>query len=186
MSKTIFSAVKSLHQAEQIVEQLRSAGFANFDISILYGERMQVLEDLSRQQSEPKLFAAKHTATPTRFVGASLVPAPTFASLPRIGAVALAGAGTFIAAGPIMKALSKGNINGNANAIPIALASFGLFPADAAQLVERVKNKQQVLVGVRADSSAEFDQAKQVLSGNSAEHIIATCEVSALSHKCQW
>lgn len=180
MSKTIFSTVKSLHQAERIVEQLRSAGFANFDISILYGERMQSLEELGRQQQlDPKTVNDQHhKAPPMRFVGNSLVPAPSFASLPRIGAVALAGAGTYIAAGPIMKALCKGNIDSNANAMPIALASFGLPPAAAADLVEKVKNKQQVLVGVRADSTAEFDQASQVLTGNSAEQIIATCDVA--------
>src|SRR6201991_3814163 len=100
MSKTsVFCIATSRNQAEQIVQQLKNANFSNNDISALFPDK-ETSRDFAHE---------KHTKAPegaATGAGTGGVLGGTLGWLVGIGALAIPGLGPFIAAGPIMAALS--------------------------------------------------------------------------------
>src|SRR6202035_3646712 len=97
--KSVFCITTTRNQADQIVGQLKSANFSNNDISVLFPDR-----DTTRDFAHEK-----HTKAPEGIVtGASTggALAGALGWLAGIGALTIPGVGPFIAAGPIMAALS--------------------------------------------------------------------------------
>src|SRR6185437_12316080 len=96
MSKTsVFGIVKTHAQAEQIVENLQDAGFPVSEISVL----------LPDNEGKHDIGHVKATKAPE---GATTggVTGGVLGLLAGVGALAIPGVGPFIAAGPIMAALS--------------------------------------------------------------------------------
>jgi hypothetical protein len=99
MEKAVFGIAQTESQAANIVDQLRAAGFSNNDISVLFPDK-QGTKDFAHEQ---------HTKAPegaATGAGTGGVLGGVFGWLVGIGTLAIPGLGPFIAAGPIMAALS--------------------------------------------------------------------------------
>ena len=99
MKKAVFGIARNETQATMIVENLKAAGFSNNDISVLFPDKAGT-KDFAHEQ---------HTKAPEGAAvgaGAGVVLGGALGWLVGIGALAIPGLGPFIAAGPIMAALS--------------------------------------------------------------------------------
>jgi len=124
MAKSVFCIVPSYGQATKIVGQLEAAGFSPNDISVLMPDR-----------SGTRDFAHEHnTKAPEGAVagaGTGGVLGGTVGLLAGIGALAIPGVGPFLAAGPIMAALSGAAVGATVGGIAGALVGLGI-PEDEA------------------------------------------------------
>src|SRR5579862_2819344 len=97
--KSVFCIATSQEQAENIVDQLKAANFSNNDISALFADT-STSRDFAH---EKKTKAPEGVATGA---GTGGVIGGALGWIAGIGALAIPGVGPFIAAGPIMAALS--------------------------------------------------------------------------------
>ena len=99
MSKSVFGIATTHGQAERIVEQLQTQGFAASEISVLMPDTGG-----TRDVGHVKATKAPEGATTGAATGGAT--GGVIGLLAGIGALAIPGVGPFIAAGPIMAALS--------------------------------------------------------------------------------
>src|SRR4051812_41411915 len=97
--KAVFCIARSDDQASRIVDQLKVSGFANNDISVLFPDKSGTRDFAHEKQTK----APEGAATGA---GVGGVLGGALGWLAGIGALAIPGVGPFIAAGPIMAALS--------------------------------------------------------------------------------
>src|ERR1700704_4706278 len=134
MSKTsVFGIVKSYTQAEQIVERLQSAGFAVSEISILLPA-----DEGKHDIGHVKATKAPEGATTGAVTGG--VTGGVLGLLAGIGALAIPGVGPFIAAGPIMAALSGAAIGGTTGGIVGGLIGLGIPEIEAKRYEGKLKS----------------------------------------------
>ena len=103
MSKAVFCLSDSEVQAENIVTELKSAGFSNNDISVLFPDKAGTKDFAHEQHTKAPEGAATGAGT-GGILGGGL------GWLIGIGSLAIPGVGPFIAAGPIMAALAGAGI----------------------------------------------------------------------------
>ena len=99
MKKTVMCIVENQHTVESIVTKLKDANFSSNDISVLFPDKTGT-KDFAHEH---------HTKAPEGAiagVGAGGVLGGTLGLLVGIGALAIPGLGPFIAAGPLLAALS--------------------------------------------------------------------------------
>jgi hypothetical protein len=98
MKRSSLCLVDTEAQADAVVEKLRSAGFSDNDISVLFPDKGSTRDFAHKKETKMPEGAT---------VGASTggVVGGTIGLLAGIGALAIPGLGPFIAAGPIMAAL---------------------------------------------------------------------------------
>ena len=99
-----------------------------------------------------------------------------------IGALAVPGAGPFIAAGPILAALSGAALGATAGGLTGALIGYGI-PEYEAKLYAGKLECGHILIGVHAIDSGEADAAKTAFASVGAEDIQVTSEVVAKDQK---
>src|SRR5512144_365055 len=119
-NKSVFCLARSEDQAARIVDELKTAGFSNNDISVLLPDKGS-----TREFAHEKGTKAPEGAITG--VGTGGVLGGVLGWLVGIGALAIPGVGPFIAAGPIIAALSGVAIGGTAGGIVGALVGMG-FP----------------------------------------------------------
>src|SRR5512142_84401 len=119
MKKAIMCIARSQTQADSIVENLQRAGFSGNDISVLFPDKQGT-----------KDFAHEHnTKAPEGAVagaGTGGVLGGTIGLLAGIGALAIPGLGPFIAAGPLMAALSGAALGAGVGGLTGALIGMGI------------------------------------------------------------
>src|SRR5437867_3319634 len=103
--KSVLCIATSRVQAEVIADKLKNAGFSNDDISALFPDKTG-----SRDFAHEKGTKAPEGAATG--AGGGAVLGGTLGWLAGIGAIAIPGAGPFIAAGPIVGALSGAAVGG--------------------------------------------------------------------------
>jgi len=171
MKKSVFGLLKSRQDAETVVERLKMAGFLSDDISILFSDT-----------SGTKDFAIQHeTKAPegaTTGGGTGFVIGGILGWLAGIGSLAIPGLGPFIAAGPIMAALSGAAIGTAVGGITGALIGMGLPEFEARRYESKVK-EGGILVSVHAEDSSESDRAEQILKEAHAEDVSTASEATA-------
>lgn len=167
----VFGIFKSPGQAEQSVDRLLAAGFANDDISVL----------LPDNESSKEFAHKKDTKAPegtTAGVTAGGVVGGTLGLLAGIGALAIPGVGPFIAAGPIMGALAGLGVGGAVGGLIGALVGMGIPEYEAKRYEGRIK-EGGVLLSVHCNTSEEIKRAKELLKNTGAEDISSSGESSA-------
>jgi hypothetical protein len=171
MKKSVFGLLKTRQEAETVVERLKMAGFLSDDISILFSDT-----------SGTKDFAIQHeTKAPegaTTGGGTGFVIGGILGWLAGIGSLAIPGLGPFIAAGPIMAALSGAAIGTVVGGIAGALIGMGLPEYEARRYESKVK-EGGILVSVHANDSNEVDRAEKILKEAHAEDISTATEATA-------
>lgn len=164
MSKTsVFCIAKSHSQAEQIVERLQSSGFPSSEISVL-------LPDTEGKHDIGHVKATKAPEGATTGAATGGVTGGVIGLLAGIGALAIPGVGPFIAAGPIMAALSGAAIGATTGGVVGGLIGLGIPEIEAKRYEEKLKTGNY-LVAVHAHDGKEEDRAKEIYKNAGAEDI---------------
>jgi hypothetical protein len=191
MTKAIFGLANNDEQARRIVDRLLSSGFSNEDISILYPDRNKekirtnergdvAYEDSSTQRNMKRgnLSTEKHTKAPEGGVtgaAAGGILGGSLGLLAGIGALAIPGVGPFIAAGPIMAALSGSAVGGSVGLLIGALVGAGI-PEYEAKKYEAGLKQGNILISVHTDNDDEIKSANDIMKKEGAKDISSTRE----------
>lgn len=164
----VFGLYASRGQVEMAVDHLKAAGFRAQDISVLFPENVGTKE-----------FAhEKHTKAPegaAAGVTSGALVGGTLGWLVGIGALAIPGVGPFIAAGPIMAALSGAAVGGAVGGLAGALIGMGI-PEYEAKRYEGLVKDGGILLSVHSDDGDWTKRAKAILENTGATDIASTSE----------
>ncbi len=167
-SKSVFGISRNRLEAENTVVALQNAGFALGDISVLWPDQ-HGMRDVGHE---------KNTKAPEGAVAggsAGGVIGGTLGLLAGIGALAIPGLGPFIAAGPIMAALSGVAAGAALGGVTGALVGMGI-PEIEAKHYEGKLRSGNILVAVHTENGKEVDVAKDVLTRSGLSDISSTGE----------
>ena len=174
-NKSVFCIAISEDQAIKIVDELKEANFAGNDISVLLPDKTGT-KDFAHQQNTK----APEGATTGGVAGGVLGGAVGW--LVGIGALAIPGVGPFIAAGPIMAALSGAALGGAVGGIAGALIGLGIPEYEARRYEGKIKSGN-VLISVHTEDGDEIKRAKEIFKRAGAEDISSTGESSTPREK---
>jgi len=170
MSKAVFCIAKTQTQAEAIVDQLKMAGFSYDDISVLFPDK-QGSKDFAHEHHTKAPEGAATGAAAGGVVGGTL------GLLAGIGSLAIPGVGPFIAAGPIMAALSGAAAGAAVGGLAGALIGLGIPEFEAKRYEGKIR-KGNLLISVHVEDSNEAARVKEIFEQNNAEDISSTKEAS--------
>ena len=168
MSKAVFCLTKTQSQAEQIVTDLKVSGFSADDISVLFPDK-QGTRDFAHEKNTKAPEGAAAGATSGGAIGGVL------GWLAGIGALAIPGVGPFIAAGPIMAALSGAAVGATVGGISGALIGMGIPEYEAKRYEGKIK-EGNILISVHTEDGAEVKEAKEIFERAGAEDISSSGE----------
>lgn len=171
MNKSVYCIASYRVQADSILNQLRHAGFSSDDISVLFSDTGGSHD-----------FAHEHNTKAPEGVAAGGVAGMGAGAilgwLAGIGTLAIPGAGPFIAAGPIMAALSGAAIGGAAGGVMGALVGVGIPEYEAKRYEGKVR-AANILISVHAVDSRNIARAKDIFRRGAAQHIATSSEATA-------
>jgi hypothetical protein len=168
--KSVICIATTRSQAEQIVDELRMADFSSDDVSVLFPDK-ETTRDFAHE---------KNTKAPegaVAGVGTGGVLGGTLGWLAGIGALAIPGVGPFIAAGPIVAALSGAAVGATVGGITGALIGMGIPEYEARRYEGKIK-QGNILISVHTESSEEVRRAKDIFEEAGAQDISTTGESS--------
>ena len=171
MSKSVFGIATTHGQAERIVQQLQAQGFADSEISVL-------MPDTGGTRDVGHIKATKAPEGATTGAATGGATGGVIGLLAGIGALAIPGLGPFIAAGPIMAALSGAAVGAATGGVVGGLIGLGIPEIEAKRYEEKLK-KGNYLIAVHADESEDVDRAKDIFKTAGAEDISTVSEASA-------
>lgn len=171
MATSVFCIAPTVGTANDIVGRLKAHGFADNDISVLFPDK-QGTRDFAHESNTKAPEGAAVGAGTGGVVGG------TIGLLAGIGLLAIPGLGPFIAAGPIMAALSGLGIGAAVGGITGALIGMGIPELEAKRYEGKVKDGN-ILISVHSDSSEETDSAKDIFKACGASDISSSAEKSA-------
>jgi hypothetical protein len=168
MKRSALCLVDTEAQADVVVGKLRAAGFSDNDISVLFPDKGSTRDFAHKKETKMPEGAT---------VGASTggVVGGTIGLLAGIGALAIPGLGPFIAAGPIMAALSGGAIGAVGGGLTGALVGLGIPEYEAKRYEGKVK-EGGILISVHSDSNDETKKAKDIFKESGSHDISSTGE----------
>src|SRR5262247_1781727 len=155
MAQAVFCLAQTEAQAIAIVDRLKAAGFSANDISVLFLDKTGTNDFAHEHHTKAPEGAAAGAGTGGLLGGA-------LGWLVGIGALAIPGLGPFIAAGPIMAALSGVAAGAALGGIAGALIGLGI-PEYEAKRYEGKINEGHVLISVHTDDRTERSRAKEIL-----------------------
>lgn len=170
MKKAVYGILNSFSQAESVVNKLKAANFSNNDISVLMPDK-DGTKDFAHE---------KHTKAPegaATGAGAGGILGGALGWLIGIGSLAIPGIGPFIAAGPIMAALSGAAVGAAVGGLTGTLIGLGI-PEYEAKRYEGKVQKGGILISIHTEDSEERKKAKEILESSGAEDISSTGEAS--------
>ena len=170
MKKALMCIVQRYDQAESIVSQLQRVGFTPNDISVLFPDK-QGTRDFAHEHNTK----APEGAVTGAGVGGAL--GGTIGLLAGIGALAIPGLGPFIAAGPLMAALSGAAVGAGVGGITGALVGMGIPEIEARKYEGKIRGGN-LLVSVHTDNPEERKRAEEIFKTARAEDIVAVSEQS--------
>ena len=173
--KSVFCIATSRPQADQIVDQLKNANFSNNSISALFPDKGTSHDFAHEKNSKAPEGAVTGAVTGGVVVGA-------LGWIAGIGALAIPGVGPFIAAGPIIAALSAAAIGATVGGIAGGLIGLGIPELEAKRYEGKIK-QVNILISVHADNSAEISRAKDIFTKAGAQDICSTGEASTPKKK---
>ncbi|WP_395408396.1 hypothetical protein ACHMW6_17785 [Pseudoduganella sp. UC29_106] len=173
MSTAVYGIAQDYAHAENIVLNLKDAGFSNNEISVLFPDKGGT-RDFAHEQNTKLPEGATTGGIAGMGTGAVL------GWLAGIGTLAIPGIGPFIAAGPIMAALGGAAVGGAAGGLIGGLVGMGI-PEYEAKLYDGKVRNGNVLISVHTDRSEQVTVAKEILERGNATDIKSTSEASAPS-----
>ncbi|HYP86554.1 MAG TPA: DUF3341 domain-containing protein [Polyangiaceae bacterium] len=169
-NKVVVGVVDAEIQAENIVQKLGREGFPSTDISAIFPDKRGT-----------KDFAVEHnTKAPEGAVvgvaGGGAIGG-TIGLLAGIGALAIPGLGPFIAAGPLMAALSGAAAGAAVGGVTGALIGLGI-PELEAKAYEGKLRGGNILIAAHVSSDEQEKLARDVFHREGAHDISSTSEAS--------
>ncbi len=170
MATSIFCLATSESQAYSIVDRLRDAGLSANAISVLFPDK-GTTRDFAHEKHTKAPEGASVGAGTGGVVGAGL------GWLIGIGSLAIPGVGPFIAAGPIMAALSGAAIGATVGGLSGALIGMGIPEFEAKRYEGKIKDGR-VLISVHSASGEQTTTIKRIFTDAGAEDISSAGEAS--------
>jgi hypothetical protein len=163
MKQSVVGIVHTQLEAENLVTELKSSGFTDNDISVLFPDK-DGTKDFAHDNSTKAPEGAVTGAGTGGVIGGAL------GLLAGIGALAIPGVGPLIAAGPIMAALSGAAVGATVGGISGALIGMGI-PEYEAKMYEGKIRDGNVLIAIHCDNSDDQKRAEQLFKVNKATDI---------------
>ncbi len=170
MSKSVFGIATAQGQAENIVDRLQAQGVASSEISVL-------LPDTSGTGDFGHVKSTKASEGVTAGATTGGVAGGALGLLAGIGALAIPGVGPFIAAGPIMAALSGAAVGATAGGIVGGLIGLGIPEIEAKRYEEKLK-KGNYLIAARVLDGDQGDRVEKIFKEAGAEDVSTISEAS--------
>ena len=167
----VFGIYSSREAAERAADALVNAGFTPADLSVLLPENLG-----NRAIGTEKATKAPEGATTGAATGG--VTGGVLGLLAGIGALAIPGVGPFIAAGPIMAALSGAAIGATTGGVVGGLIGMGIPEFEAKRYEEKLRSGNY-LIAVHAHDDKEEDRAKEIFKTAGAEDVTTSSMSSA-------
>jgi hypothetical protein len=168
--KSVFCIATSRNQADQIVDHLKAESFSNNDISVLFPDK-STTRDFAHE---------KNTKAPEGAIagaGTGGVIGGTLGWIAGIGALAIPGVGPFIAAGPIVAALSGAAVGAAVGGIAGGLIGLGIPEIEAKRYEGKVK-EGNILISVHTEDVGDIARAKDIFNQASAQDICTADEAT--------
>ena len=166
--KATFGIFRTRAQVESAVGELRHNDFRKEDISVLFPDNEGTKEFAHEKNTKLPEGAAAGAATGAAVGG-------TLGYLVGIGALAIPGAGPFIAAGPAMALLSGLGLGSAVGSLTGALIGIGI-PEYEAKRYEGLLKSGNILLSVHTDDADWAKLAKAILERNGADDIGTSAE----------
>src|SRR4030088_2428552 len=168
MKHSALCLVDTEEQADIIVSKVRSAGFSDNDISVLFPDKGSTRDFAHKKETKMPEGATIGAGTGGAVGG-------TIGLLAGVGALAIPGLGPFIAAGPIMAALSGGAIGAGVGGLTGALVGLGIPEYEAKRYEGKVR-EGGILISVHSENNDETNRAKDIFKEAGAHDISSTGE----------
>ncbi len=162
-NKSVFCIATSRLQADQIVDNLKAAAFSNGDISALFADKGSS-HDFAHEKNTKAPEGAVAGASTGGVIGGAL------GWIAGIGALTIPGVGPFIAAGPIIAALSGAAIGATVGAITGGLIGLGI-PELEAKRYEGKLMEGNILISAHTENAEEITRAKEIFERAGAQDI---------------
>jgi hypothetical protein len=166
--KSVFCIATSRDQADRIVDRLKTSGFFSNDISALFAD-MHTSHDFAHEKNTKAPEGAIAGAGTGGAIGGAL------GWIAGIGALAIPGFGPFIAAGPIMAALSGAAIGATVGGIAGGLIGMGIPEIEAKRYEGKLK-EGNILISVHTENSDQIELAEDIFAESGAQDICTTGE----------
>lgn len=171
MATSVFCIASTSAMANSIVSSLKSSGFSDNDISVLFPDKSST-RDFAHEKNTKAPEGATVGAGTGGVVGGAL------GLLAGIGLLAIPGVGPFIAAGPIMAALSGIAVGAAVGGLTGALIGMGIPELEAKRYEGKIKDGN-ILISAHSETGAEISRAKEIFTAAGATDISSTSEKSA-------
>ncbi|MGD9765865.1 MAG: quinol:electron acceptor oxidoreductase subunit ActD [Candidatus Binatia bacterium] len=168
--KAVFGLFSSAQQAARAANELKAAGFTPNDISVLLPDQ-NATRDFAHEANTKMPEGVAAGAGTGGLIGAGL------GWLVGIGSLAIPGLGPFIAAGPIMAALSGAAVGAAVGGLTGALVGMGIPEIEAKQYESKLR-EGNVLLSVHTEDGAQRELATEILERYGAHDISSSGEAS--------
>lgn len=168
MATSVFCIASTQAAANDIVTRLKNSGFTGNDISVLFPDKSGT-RDFAHEKNTKAPEGASIGAGTGGVVGG------TIGLLAGIGMLAIPGLGPFIAAGPIMAALSGIAAGAAVGGVAGALIGLGIPELEAKRYEGKVKDGN-ILIAVHSENSEETKRAKDIFEQSGATDITTASE----------
>lgn len=159
---------QSRQQASNAVDMLREHGFRNEDISVLLPDNVGTKDFAHEKNTKAPEGAAAGAAT-------GAVVGGTFGWLLGIGALFIPGIGPFVAAGPLVAAVSGVGVGSVVGGLSGALIGMGI-PEFEAKRYEGLVKSGKILLSVHTDDSEWAARARDILDSTGADDVSKVAE----------
>lgn len=170
MDRALYCIARTSNQAERIITELKQVGFLGDDISVLLADKGGTRD-----------FAHEHnTKAPEGAVAggvAGMGAGAVLGWLAGIGSLTIPGVGPFLAAGPVMAALSAAAVGGAAGGVIGALAGMGV-PEYEAKLFEGKLRAGNILISAHTEDNKQRRRARDIFEAAGAEDIASAAEAT--------
>ena len=173
--KSVFCIATNPAQADLIVDRQKNANFFNNDISVLFPDS-GTTRDFAHEKSTKAPEGIATGAGTGGAVGGAL------GWLAGIGALAIPGVGPFVAAGPILAALSGAAVGATVGGIAGGLVGLGIPELEAKRYEGKIK-EGNILLSVHTEDANEIKAAERIFKEAGAQDICSTGEAAAPSKR---
>lgn len=163
MTNSVFGTAESEDVARQIVEDLKSDGIVPDNISALFPDKSNS-QNFSEEQNTKMPEGASTGAGVGGVLGGGL------GWLVGVGTLAIPGLGPFVAAGPIMAALSGAAAGAAVGGLTGALIGLGIPEHEVKHYEEKI-GEGSILLSVQARDKVEADHIKDIFERDGAKDV---------------
>lgn len=160
---SVVCVVETQSHAETIVNRLRQNGFHSEDISVLFADKETTREFAHEKQTKAPQGAVAG-------IGAGGALGGTVGWLAGAGALVIPGLGPFLAAGPILAALSGAAIGATVGGLTGALIGLGIPEREAKRYEDQLR-QGGILISVHCDDELAASRALDILHREGARDI---------------